>query len=101
MTDLDTLADHLDAFDLNQLERADIFHAYDLAPAEGTFTAHHALEYAKTPAQKAWRRARKIELRKKGDSSATNMLRNAPNVYGATKMDILIGLANARDLQNN
>lgn len=98
MTGLDVLADHLDAFDLNQLERADIFHAYDLAPEGQTFNVQMALDYAKSPAQTAWRRARQIPLRKNGGSYETTLLYVGPAVYAATKMDILTGLARARDI---
>lgn len=98
MSDLSVLADHLDAFDLNLLERAEIFHAYDLAPNEPTFTPHMALTYAKTSAQAAWRQARTIPLRKIGETFGQQFMFHVPNAYGATKLEILYGLAKARDM---
>lgn len=60
---LETIARHLDALNLNQHQRAEVFHAWDTAPTtHDEMTEMTGAEYVRSEAYAAWRRVRPLFL---------------------------------------
>lgn len=92
---LDTIARSLDILPLTQAHRAEIFHAWDVAPEvdprdDGTWQ-----DYATSEAHAAWVRVRDIPLRGQEDWLKTTLEEAAGFTSCPTKTDLLAALARA------
>ncbi|WP_217181576.1 hypothetical protein [Streptomyces sp. AC495_CC817] len=96
---LDTIARHLEALPLDESKRAEIFHAWDVAPDQpvdgSDFDAWE--EYYRSEAGRAWRRVREYKLHRVDGQNyyATTLDEMSFHESGPTKTEILTALARA------
>lgn len=96
---LDTIARHLDSLPLSQSHRAEVFHAWEIAPdAPLDFTAEGAYDaYLAGPANRAWQRVKAFRMFNPEGTTHYATTLDEMNFYASapTKANILEALARA------